>query len=53
MFYLGRRDDEAVAGSGLGLSIVRDVAALYGGAVTLGDGDLGGLAATLDLPAGD
>jgi signal transduction histidine kinase len=49
----GRRDDEAVAGSGLGLAIVRDVAALYGGAVALGDSHLGGLGATLDLPAGE
>lgn len=53
VFGRGRRDDEAVAGSGLGLAIVRDVAALYGGAVVLGDSDLGGLGATLDLPAGD
>ncbi len=49
----GRRDDEAVAGSGLGLAIVRDVAALYDGDVNLGDCDLGGLGATLSLPAGD
>ena len=53
VFDRGQRDDEAVAGSGLGLAIVRDVAALYDGEVSLGDCDLGGLGATLDLPAGD
>jgi len=47
----GRRLDEAVPGSGLGLAIVQDIAALYGGAVELGDSDLGGLKLTLDLPA--
>lgn len=47
----GRRLDEAVPGSGLGLAIVQDIAGLYGGAVELGDSDLGGLKLTLDLPA--
>ena len=52
-FDRGRRADEAAAGSGLGLAIVRDVAGLYGGGVSLGESALGGLSATLDLPAGD
>jgi signal transduction histidine kinase len=47
----GERLDESVPGSGLGLSIVRDIAKLYGGALTLGDSPLGGLEARLALPA--
>ncbi len=46
----GRRLDESRPGSGLGLSIVADLAALYGGALSLGDSPLGGLRATLELP---
>jgi signal transduction histidine kinase len=46
----GRRLDESRPGSGLGLSIVVDLAANYGGALTLGDSPLGGLRATLRLP---
>ena len=47
----GIRLDESVPGSGLGLSIVRDIAGLYGGEVTLERGELGGLCAVLALPA--
>lgn len=50
-FGRGRRLDEAVSGSGLGLSIVRDIADLYDGAVALEQSDAGGLRAVLDLPA--
>jgi signal transduction histidine kinase len=50
-FQRGRRLDESVPGSGHGLAIVRDLTQLYGGKVTLGRSGLGGLAATLDLPA--
>jgi signal transduction histidine kinase len=46
----GRRLDESRPGSGLGLSIVVDLAANYGGVLTLGDSPLGGLLATLRLP---
>jgi len=46
----GGRLDESVPGTGLGLAIVRDVAKLYGGAVTLGESPLGGLEARLELP---
>ena len=46
----GRRLDETVPGSGLGLSIVREVAELHDGSLHLGRSPLGGLAATLDLP---
>jgi signal transduction histidine kinase len=50
-FERGRRLDEDVPGSGLGLSIVRDIAELYGGSVALGEAARGGLKVTLDLPA--
>lgn len=46
----GMRADEAGSGSGLGLSIVRDLAELYGGAVELESSSLGGLRARLVLP---
>jgi two-component system osmolarity sensor histidine kinase EnvZ len=39
------------AGSGLGLAIARDVARSHGGDITLGDSPLGGLRATVRLPA--
>ncbi|HZQ13473.1 MAG TPA: sensor histidine kinase [Pseudolabrys sp.] len=48
----GSRLDETKPGSGLGLSIVVELAALYGGALNLGAAPLGGLRAELVLPAG-
>lgn len=47
----GRRLDETKPGSGLGLSIVSDLAAVYAGALTLEDSPSGGLKARLRLPA--
>jgi signal transduction histidine kinase len=47
----GQRLDESKPGSGLGLSIVVDLAALYGGSLTLGGAPIGGLRAELVLPA--
>ena len=47
----GRRLDETKPGSGLGLSIVVELAALYGGDLTLGTAPIGGLRAELVLPA--
>ncbi len=47
----GERLDEASPGSGLGLSIVKEMAELYGGAFVLSDGPLGGLRAAIILPA--
>lgn len=47
----GRRLDESVAGAGLGLDIVRDIAELYRGTLRLEASPLGGLKAVLDLPA--
>jgi len=46
----GQRLDESAPGSGLGLSIVDDLARAYGGSVELGDAALGGLVVTLVLP---
>ncbi len=47
----GHRLDEARPGSGLGLSIVVDLAKLYGGGLTLLRSPLGGLRARLVLPS--
>src|SRR5215472_10198205 len=46
----GRRLDETKPGSGLGLSIVVELAHLYGGGLTLGTAPIGGLRAELMLP---
>lgn len=46
----GLRLDETVAGSGLGLDIVQDIAELYGGSLDLGVSSMGGLRAELELP---
>ena len=46
----GQRLDESKPGSGLGLSIVVDLAALYGGNLSLGNAPIGGLRAELTLP---
>ncbi|MEO6221874.1 MAG: sensor histidine kinase [Vicinamibacterales bacterium] len=47
----GVRADETAPGSGFGLAIVRDLAELYGGSIALSRSPLGGLRATLTLPA--
>jgi signal transduction histidine kinase len=47
----GQRLDESKPGSGLGLSIVTDLAGLYGGNLTLNNAPVGGLRAELVLPA--
>jgi signal transduction histidine kinase len=47
----GRRLDESKPGSGLGLSIVVELARIYGGNLALESSDLGGLSARLRLPA--
>lgn len=46
----GARLDENAPGSGLGLSIVDELARAYGGSLRLGEARLGGLLVELDLP---
>lgn len=46
----GKRLDESKPGSGLGLSIVADLAEMYGGRLQLQESPLGGLRAELSLP---
>ena len=46
----GRRLDESKPGSGLGLSIVADLASLYGGSLALDVAEIGGLRVRLRLP---
>ena len=46
----GVRLDETTEGSGLGLSIVRDIVREYGGELALDRSELGGLRATVRLP---
>lgn len=46
----GARLDETAPGSGLGLSIIDDLARAYGGGVTLADSALGGLRLEVALP---
>jgi signal transduction histidine kinase len=46
----GARLDERTPGSGLGLSIVDELARAYGGSVTLGESAWGGLKAVIILP---
>jgi signal transduction histidine kinase len=49
----GARLDETAPGSGLGLSIVDELARAYGGGLALADSNLGGLKAVLVLPRTD
>lgn len=51
MIQPGTRLDQRGDGHGFGLSIVAELATLYGGALALGEGEGGGLRATLTLPA--
>jgi signal transduction histidine kinase len=47
----GVRADESANGSGFGLAIVRDLAAIYRGSISLEESPSGGLRARLQLPA--
>ena len=49
----GARLDETEPGSGLGLSIVDELARAYGGGVALADSELGGLKVVVELPAAE
>ena len=46
----GARLDENAPGSGLGLSIIDELARAYRGSLSLGISSLGGLAVQIDLP---
>lgn len=46
----GTRADESTPGHGLGLAMVQDAVTLYGGELTLGQSELGGLAVRLRFP---
>ena len=46
----GARLDERVSGQGIGLSVVREVAKLNGGTLSIGDSDLGGALIEIRLP---
>lgn len=46
----GARLDESTAGTGIGLAVARDVAALYGGVLQFETSTLGGLKALIKLP---
>ena len=49
----GERLDESAPGSGLGLSIVNDLARAYSGSIELDASPLGGLKVVLELPRTD
>lgn len=49
----GTRMDEDTPGTGLGLSIVDELVRAYGGRLTLGASDMGGLKVILELPAAE
>lgn len=51
VFDVGMRLDRTVPGTGIGLAIARDLAELHGGTLEIETCDLGGLRATLRLPA--
>jgi two-component system sensor histidine kinase PhoQ len=46
----GARLDERVSGQGIGLSVVREIAKLNGGTITLGESELGGALIEILLP---
>ena len=47
----GKRMDQTVPGHGIGLSMAREIIAVYGGALDIGSGSLGG--ALLSVRFGD
>jgi signal transduction histidine kinase len=49
----GVRADEVAQVSGLGLAIVRDIAKIYGGSISLEKSPMGGARSRLTLPAQD
>lgn len=49
----GTRMDEATPGTGLGLSIVDELVRAYGGRITMGHSDMGGLKVVVELPSAE
>jgi two-component system sensor histidine kinase PhoQ len=47
----GTRGDERVEGHGLGLAIVTELVAAYGGTIDIGHSELGGAKISVRLPA--
>jgi two-component system sensor histidine kinase PhoQ len=47
----GARGDERVEGHGLGLAIVTELVAAYGGTMGIGHSELGGAEIRVDIPA--
>ncbi len=45
----GTRLDESAPGHGIGLAVVKDIAASYGGDVKIADSELGGAAITISI----
>jgi signal transduction histidine kinase len=45
--------DRDSGGSGLGLAIVKEIARLHGGAVSVGEAEIGGTRVEVRLPSGD
>ena len=50
VFQVGQRLDEATPDHGLGLAIVRDIANLYRGDVSIQEAGFGGAHVTVELP---
>jgi two-component system sensor histidine kinase PhoQ len=48
----GKRMDETVPGHGIGLSMAREIVAVYGGELNIGSGDLGGALVRVHFDAG-
>lgn len=46
------RGDSRTEGQGIGLAVVKDIAAAYGGTLDIGDSDLGGARVVVHLPGG-
>jgi signal transduction histidine kinase len=50
-YRLGRETDRAIAGAGIGLSVVRELAALHGGRARIESNPRGGVRVVVEIPA--